>query len=65
MDLTYPPEAGVYREKVRAFLAEHLPVDWKGIGALNHADARAFTATWRATLHSSGYLAFISSNIAV
>jgi alkylation response protein AidB-like acyl-CoA dehydrogenase len=57
MDLTYPPEAGVYREKVRGFLAEHLPVNWRGIGSLNHADAAAFVQEWRATLASSGYLA--------
>ena len=57
MDLTYPPEATAYREKVRAFLGEHLPAGWHGIGALNHADARVFSHSWRATLSASGYLA--------
>jgi alkylation response protein AidB-like acyl-CoA dehydrogenase len=57
MDLTYPPEADTYREKVRAFLAEHLPADWKGIGALSHADAEAFTQSWRKILSENGYLA--------
>ena len=57
MELTYPPEAATYREKVRSFLAASLPEDWKGIGALNHGDAFAFTQRWRATLHENGYLA--------
>ena len=57
MDLRYPPEADAYREKVRAFLGEHLPADWKGIGALNHADARVFTEEWRAILAANNYLA--------
>ena len=57
MELTYPPEAATYRAKVRSFLTASLPEDWKGIGALNHGDAFAFTQRWRATLHENGYLA--------
>jgi alkylation response protein AidB-like acyl-CoA dehydrogenase len=57
MDPSYPPEAEVYREKVQAFLAEHLPDDWQGIGALARAEAEAFTDQWRATLRDHGYLA--------
>ena len=57
MDLRYPPEADDYREKVRGFLGEHLPADWKGIGALTHEGARAFTEEWRAVLAANGYLA--------
>ena len=34
MDPTYSAEAEAYREKIQAFLAEHLPAGWKGIGAL-------------------------------
>src|SRR5437868_517275 len=56
MDVRYPPEAEAYREKVQAFLAEHLPADWKGIGALDPADAEQFTLDWRRTLHEYGYL---------
>ena len=40
MDPTYPPEADAYREKVQAFLAEHLPADWKGTGALDQGAGR-------------------------
>jgi alkylation response protein AidB-like acyl-CoA dehydrogenase len=57
VDPHYPPEAEEYREKVRAFLGEHLPSDWKGIGALDHEAARRFTTEWRATLHQQGLLA--------
>ncbi|HET6966033.1 MAG TPA: acyl-CoA dehydrogenase family protein [Acidimicrobiales bacterium] len=57
MDPHYPPEAEEYREKVRAFLSEHLPAGWKGIGALDHESARAFTADWRNVLFEEGLLA--------
>jgi alkylation response protein AidB-like acyl-CoA dehydrogenase len=57
MDVRYPPEAEAYREKVQAFLAEHLPGGWKGIGALEKEAAERFTAEWRNTLYENGYLA--------
>jgi alkylation response protein AidB-like acyl-CoA dehydrogenase len=57
MDVTYPPEAEAYREKVQAFLAEHLPTGWKGVGALPVDDAERFTIEWRRTLADNGYLA--------
>src|SRR5687767_7258535 len=57
MDVRYPPEAEEYREKVQAFLAEHLPADWKGIGALDKEAARTFALEWRRTLHENGLLA--------
>jgi alkylation response protein AidB-like acyl-CoA dehydrogenase len=56
MDVAYPPEAEAYREKVQAFLAEHLPADWKGIGALDHAAAEKFATDWRRILHENRYL---------
>ncbi|MBO0728983.1 MAG: acyl-CoA dehydrogenase family protein [Acidimicrobiaceae bacterium] len=57
MDPRYPPEADTYREKVRAFLAEHLPPKWAGIGSLHQAEALAFAGEWRATLYQNGLLA--------
>ena len=57
MDVRYPREADEYREKVQAFLAEHLPADWKGIGALEPDAARDFTNEWRRTLYDNKYLA--------
>ncbi len=57
MDIRYPPEAEAYREKVQAFLAEHLPPGWRGIGALEREEALAFAEDWRRTLGEHGYLA--------
>jgi alkylation response protein AidB-like acyl-CoA dehydrogenase len=57
MDPTYPPEADAYREKVQAFLAEHLPEGWQGMGALDHEAMDAFVRQWRVTLAEHGYLA--------
>jgi hypothetical protein len=57
MDPHYPAEAEAYREKIRAFLGEHLPAGWKGIGALDHEAAATFTEEWRATLYENGLLA--------
>ena len=34
MQPTYSDEAEAYREKVQAFLAEKLPSNWQGMGAL-------------------------------
>ncbi len=57
MDPAYPPEAEAYRDKIRAFLGEHLPAGWKGIGALPPSEAAEFAAGWRATLYEHGFLA--------
>jgi alkylation response protein AidB-like acyl-CoA dehydrogenase len=42
---------------VQAFLAEHLPANWNGIGALDPDDAVTFASDWRRTLYEHGYLA--------
>ncbi|MFW2382098.1 MAG: acyl-CoA dehydrogenase family protein [Acidimicrobiales bacterium] len=57
MQPTFTPEAEVFREKVQAFLAEHLPSDWNGIGALDEDAAMQFMQEWRATLRDHQYLA--------
>jgi len=57
MDPTYTDEAEAYREKIQGFLAEHLPADWKGIGALPGDEAWAFVNEWRTVLHGNGLLA--------
>lgn len=57
MQPTYSDEAEAYREKVQAFLAEHLPHDWKGIGQLDGDAVRDFTLEWRRTLYENGLLA--------
>ena len=57
MNPTYSAAAEEYREKVQAFLAEKLPPNWKGIGALTGDALEHFVTEWRATLFSAGYLA--------
>jgi alkylation response protein AidB-like acyl-CoA dehydrogenase len=57
MDLDYGREGEEYREKVHAFLAEHLPADWTGIGALDSYDTRSFSEDWRDVLYERGLLA--------
>ena len=56
MEPRYTPEAEAYREKVQAFLAEHLPSDWAGTGALDRDQLEAFTTSWRQTLSDNGML---------
>jgi len=57
MDLTYPDECETFREKMQAFLDEHLPSDWKGIGALEGEAQSHFQAEWRQTLRDANLLA--------
>ena len=57
MQPCYPPEADVYREKIQAFLAEQLPPDWEGIGALDQDAAKRFIADWRRILFENDLLA--------
>jgi alkylation response protein AidB-like acyl-CoA dehydrogenase len=56
VDLRYPPEAEQFREVVRAFLAEHVPAGWTGMGSLDRDEADAFTLRWRSLLHEHGLL---------
>ncbi|GAQ40914.1 acyl-CoA dehydrogenase [Mycobacterium pseudoshottsii JCM 15466] len=57
MDVAYPPEAEEFRERVRAFLDEHLPCGWSGPGALAVQDRKAFAARWRQLLVAAGLIA--------
>jgi alkylation response protein AidB-like acyl-CoA dehydrogenase len=50
VDPTYSQEAEAYREKIQAFLAEHLPADWRGLGALDRAAVPGFVESWREVL---------------
>jgi alkylation response protein AidB-like acyl-CoA dehydrogenase len=56
MDLTFPPEAEAYRAEVRAFLERALPPGFAGIGAMEQADAEAFSIAWRATCSKHGFI---------
>ena len=57
MQPTWGPDAEAHREKVQAFLAEHLPADWRGIGALPREEVHGWTEQWRRTLAANGMLA--------
>jgi alkylation response protein AidB-like acyl-CoA dehydrogenase len=57
MDPTYSAEAEAYREKVRAFLAEHLPDDWAGLDSLPVDQRDGWLDEWRARLADAGMLA--------
>lgn len=58
MQPTYSAEADAFREKIQAFLAEHLPPHWHGIGALGATEAYEFANNeWRPLLAEQRYLA--------
>jgi alkylation response protein AidB-like acyl-CoA dehydrogenase len=57
MDPRYSAEAEAYREKIQAFLAEHLPAGWTGLGALDPDARAAFVADWRRILAEHDLLA--------
>ena len=57
MDVDYPPEAEAFRDQIRAFLAEHLPPDWSGGGALPPDERRANAHRWRQALADRGLVA--------
>ncbi len=56
MDISYPPETETFRAEVRTFLAENLPPDWMGIGALDEDAAWSFARDWRRRLVERGFL---------
>jgi len=56
MEPRYAADAETFREKIHAFLAEHLPPGWQGAGALDTEDVAGFTEDWRRTLYDNGLL---------
>jgi alkylation response protein AidB-like acyl-CoA dehydrogenase len=57
VDVSYPAEVESFRAEVRAVLAEELPPDWPGIGAIAaREDAERFAAQWRQSLYRRGLL---------
>lgn len=57
MDVEYPPQAEAFRDRIRAFLAQHLPPTWSGGGALSSDERRAASRRWRTRLAENGYVA--------
>jgi alkylation response protein AidB-like acyl-CoA dehydrogenase len=57
VDMTYPAEVEEFRTEVRQVLAEELPADWRGIGAIpTDAETEDFVLRWRDVLHRRGLL---------
>jgi len=57
MDIAYSAEAEQYREKIQAFLAEHLPTGWSGLSGLPEERRAGFVAEWRQLLAAEGLVA--------
>jgi alkylation response protein AidB-like acyl-CoA dehydrogenase len=56
MQLAFPPAAELFRAEVRAFLGEHLPAGWQGMGALDGLAAHEFSVQWRKVLAEHGLI---------
>ena len=56
MEFDYPEPAATIREKAQAFLGEHLPPEWGGIGSLEGEAYHRFASDWRKTLYDNGWL---------
>lgn len=57
MDPTYSEEAEAYRDKIRAFLGEHLPASWSGLRALPADQREQFVTEWRQLLGDNQLIA--------
>jgi alkylation response protein AidB-like acyl-CoA dehydrogenase len=57
VDVEYPPDAQAFREKIRAFLAQHLPAGWSGAGALPAGEREEVSRWWRKVLADAGLVA--------
>jgi len=57
VDADYPPEALAFRDQIRTFLAEHLPAEWSGAGALPPAEREELAHRWRKVLADRGLVA--------
>ncbi|BDX31305.1 acyl-CoA dehydrogenase [Mycobacterium antarcticum] len=57
MDIDYPPEAEVFRSRIGDFLANNLPADWTGVGALAAGARELMTHQWRQSLATAGLVA--------
>jgi alkylation response protein AidB-like acyl-CoA dehydrogenase len=56
MDFTYPDSAEEIRAEVRAWLSEHLPSDWGGLGTIPTEEILDWTQAWRKQLSDGGWL---------
>jgi hypothetical protein len=57
MDPVFPPETEAFRQRIRSFLAEHLPAGWSGLGGIPTEEVLPFLDQWRKVLHEHDLLA--------
>ena len=62
MQPTYSDAAEQYREKIQAFIAEHMPANWEGIGSLTGDAKQQFLGEWRQVLSDNKLLATMWPN---
>ena len=65
MEPKYSEEAEAYREKMVAFLGEHLPPNWQGMGALSPEQLETFIGEWRQILSANSLPAPAASRASV
>src|SRR4051794_13399261 len=58
MDLGFSAQEEAFRQEVRAWLAEHLPSEWRhrGIGGYREDDDEHIQRDWQGRLHEGGWL---------
>jgi alkylation response protein AidB-like acyl-CoA dehydrogenase len=57
MDLTYPPEAELFRAEIRAWLEENLPARWTEPGfTMSPVERREFNEHWNEKLFAGGWI---------
>ena len=57
MDLTYPPEAELFRAEIRAWLEKNLPAHWNEPGfKMSPAERREFNEHWNQKLFAGGWI---------
>lgn len=57
MDFRYSDDAEAFRLRIRGWIAETLPPDWRGIGALSAPQREQFEQAWKTALNEAGLLA--------
>jgi alkylation response protein AidB-like acyl-CoA dehydrogenase len=57
MDLSYPPEAELFRNEIRAWLEQNLPRGWGKDGySMTPEERKSFNSEWVSKLHSGGWI---------
>lgn len=57
MQICHNDEAEIYRTQIRRWIADNLPPDWHGIGALSPAQRKQFETDWTRIISAAGLVA--------